>query len=68
MKKYNITWRDTREISVDILAKSKEEARQKWEDGEWEDKDIEVNDQDVLSEMNGGCFEIVEENSDETNS
>lgn len=53
-------WKDTREVSIAIFAESEEEARQKWEDGEWEDKDIEINDQDVVCE-NGEFLQIEED-------
>lgn len=60
MKKFNVMWKDTREVSIAIFAESEEEARQKWEDGEWEDKDIEINDQDVVCE-NGEFLQIEED-------
>lgn len=59
MKKFNVMWKDTREVSITIFAESEEDARQKWEDGEWEDKDIEINDQDVVCE-NGEFLQIEE--------
>ncbi|WP_413508909.1 hypothetical protein [Carnobacterium maltaromaticum] len=60
MKKFNVMWKDTREVSIIIFAESEEDARQKWEDGEWEDKDIEINDQDVVCE-NGEFVQIEED-------
>ncbi|MDZ5759366.1 hypothetical protein RAK27_11895 [Carnobacterium maltaromaticum] len=60
MKKFNVMWKDTREVSIIIFAESEEDARQKWEDGEWEDKDIEINDQDVVCE-NGEFLQIEED-------
>ena len=60
LKKFNVTWKDTREVSVAMFAENKEEAMRKWEDGEWEDKDIEINDQDVVCE-NGEFLQIEED-------
>lgn len=60
MKKFNVMWKDTREVSITIFAESKEDALRKWEDGEWKDTDIEVNDQDVVCE-NGEFVQIEEE-------
>ncbi|MEG2291786.1 MAG: hypothetical protein RR936_06855 [Carnobacterium sp.] len=60
MKKFNVMWKDTREVSITIFAESEEDARRKWEDGEWEDKDIEINDQDIVCE-NGEFLQIEED-------
>lgn len=60
MKKFNVMWKDTREVSITIIAENKAEALRKWEDGEWKDTDIEVNDQDVVCE-NGEYVQIEED-------
>lgn len=63
LKKFNVMWKEIREVSVVIAAESKEEAIQKWEEGNYNDKDIDVDDKDVVCE-NGESL-VIEEMKEE---
>lgn len=41
MKIFKLTWKGIRDLPITITAENAEEALQKWEKGEWEDKKIE---------------------------
>lgn len=63
LKKFNVMWKEIREVSVVIAAESKEEAEKKWEDGNYNDKDIDIDDKDVVCE-NGESL-VIEEMKEE---
>lgn len=63
LKKFNVMWKEIREVSVVIAAESKEEAEKKWEDGNYNDKDEDIDDTDVVCE-NGESL-IIEEMEEE---
>lgn len=63
LKKFNVMWKEIREVSVVIAAESKEEAEKKWEDGNYNDKDKDIDDTDVVCE-NGESL-IIEEMKEE---
>lgn len=47
MAKFDIRWSDMRELSTTIEAESMEEAKRKWDQGEYDPSKIEVADQDI---------------------
>lgn len=63
LKKFNVMWKEIQEVSVVIVAESKEEAEKKWEDGDYNDKDIDIDDKDVVCE-NGESL-VIEEMKEE---
>lgn len=48
MKKYSFEWRDVRTLYLEISANSREEAIKKFDDGDYDDSKIEVEDEDIL--------------------
>lgn len=48
MKTFNISWERKQQVSIDIEAETIEEAYDKWNNGDYEDK-VDVDDEDILS-------------------
>jgi hypothetical protein len=63
LKKFNVMWKEIQEVSVIIAAESKEEAEKKWENGDYNDKDVDIDDKDVVFE--NGEYLVIEEMKEE---
>lgn len=50
MAKYSINWEAIVQRSILIEADSAEEAFNKWQDGDYKDSDLEVDDEDIHGE------------------
>lgn len=59
-KFFEISWRDEVYRSVDIKANSKEEAYEKWSNGEWDTEDMHETDCQGLSDKEEVMNEISE--------
>lgn len=57
---FTVAWRDEVYRSIDIEAKTKEEAFKKWVEGDWKAKDMEENDCQGLSDTDEVMREIEE--------
>lgn len=59
-KDYTVQWTEKVEKSITLQAHTEEEALTKWELGDYDERDVDYNDVDLLPDRLGGSIEVLE--------